>query len=50
MPYQMWINGAHTSGTSNKVIEVRNPATEEIIDTAPAANATDVDTVMVVSI
>lgn len=49
MPYQMWINGAHTPGTSNKVIEVRNLATEEIIDTAPAANA-DVDTVMVVSI
>lgn len=49
MSYQMWINGAHTAGTSGKVIEVRNPATEEIIDTAPAANA-DVDTVMVVSI
>ena len=43
MPYQMWINGKHTSGTSGSVIEVRNPATEEIIDTAPAANAADVD-------
>ena len=37
MPYQMWINGEHTSGTSGNIIEVRNPATEEILDTAPAA-------------
>ncbi len=43
MPYQMWINGEYTSGTSGNVIEVHNPATEEIIDTVPAANATDVD-------
>src|SRR5579883_673290 len=43
MPYQMWINGEYTLGTSGKVIEVRNPATEEIIDTAPAANAADVE-------
>ena len=43
MPYQMWINGTHTPGTTNKVIEVRNPATEDIIDTAPAANTTDVN-------
>src|SRR5215471_1180215 len=43
MPYQMWINGAYSVGTSGKVIEVRNPATEEIIDTAPAANAADVN-------
>ncbi len=43
MPYQMWINGAYTTGSSGKVIEVRNPATEEIIDTAPAANAADVN-------
>ena len=43
MPYKMWINGTYTSGSSGNVIEVRNPATEEIIDTAPAANATDVD-------
>src|SRR5713226_4196128 len=43
MPYQMWINGQYTSGTSGSIIEVRNPATEEIIDTAPAANAADVD-------
>jgi hypothetical protein len=50
MPYHMWINGTHTSGISNKVIEVRNSATEDIIDTALAANATYVDTVMVVSL
>lgn len=43
MPYQMWINGKHTSGSSGQVIEVRNPATEEVIDTAPAANAADVN-------
>ena len=43
MPYKMWINGTYTAGTSSKVIEVRNPATEEVIDTAPAANATDVE-------
>ncbi len=43
MPYQMWINGEYTSGISGNVIEVRNPATEEVIDTAPAANATDVE-------
>ncbi|HEX9133854.1 MAG TPA: aldehyde dehydrogenase family protein, partial [Ktedonobacteraceae bacterium] len=43
MPYQMWINGAFTTGNSGNVIEVRNPATEEIIDTAPAANAADIN-------
>ncbi|MEO6891287.1 MAG: aldehyde dehydrogenase family protein [Ktedonobacteraceae bacterium] len=43
MPYQMWINGKRTSGTAGKVIEVRNPATEEVIDTAPAANAADAE-------
>src|SRR6266571_3803484 len=43
MPYQMWINGQYTSGSSGNVIEVRNPSTEEIIDTAPAANAADVE-------
>lgn len=39
----MWINGAYTTGNSGKVIEVRNPATEEIIDTAPAANANNIN-------
>ena len=42
MPYQMWINGEYTASSSGNVIEVRNPATEEIIDTAPAANSADV--------
>jgi betaine-aldehyde dehydrogenase len=43
MPYQLWINGEYTGSSSGKVIEVRNPATEEIIDSAPAANAADVE-------
>lgn len=43
MPYKMWINGAHTASSSGKVFEVHNPATEEIIDTAPAASAEDVE-------
>jgi acyl-CoA reductase-like NAD-dependent aldehyde dehydrogenase len=43
MPFQMWINGAHTTGSSGNVIEVHNPATEEIVDTAPAANAADIN-------
>jgi betaine-aldehyde dehydrogenase len=42
MPYQLWINGVYTTSSSGKVIEVRNPATEEIIDTAPAGNASDI--------
>lgn len=41
--YQMWINGVSTSGRSGEVIEVHNPATGEIIDTAPAANAADMN-------
>jgi len=40
MPYQMWINGKHTLGTSGSIIEVYNPASEEIIDTASAAPPT----------
>lgn len=43
MAYQMWINGEYTAGNSGKVIEVRNPATEEVIDTAPAGGAADVE-------
>src|ERR1051326_8009621 len=43
MPYQLWSSGQYTTGSSGNVIEVRNPATEEIIDTAPAANALDVE-------
>jgi acyl-CoA reductase-like NAD-dependent aldehyde dehydrogenase len=29
----MWINGVYSAGTSGNVIEVRNPATEEVIFT-----------------
>ncbi len=47
MPYQMWINGAYTAGHSGKVIEVHNPATEEIVDTVPAGNAADVEDTVV---
>jgi len=43
MPYQMWINGEYTPGSSGKVMEVRNLATGEIIETSPAANAANVD-------
>lgn len=43
MVYQMWINGAYTAGNSGKVIEVRNPATEEVIEHAPAGNAADIE-------
>src|ERR1051326_1439879 len=43
MPYQLWSSGQYTTGSSGNVIEVRNPATEEIIDTAPAASAADVE-------
>ena len=43
MPYQMWINGSSTSARSGKVLEVHNPATEELIDVVPAADAGDVE-------
>jgi acyl-CoA reductase-like NAD-dependent aldehyde dehydrogenase len=43
MPYQMWINGECTPGSSGRVIGERNPATEEMIDTAHSANVADVD-------
>lgn len=43
MPYHMWINGKHTTGSSGAVIEVHNPATEEVIDTVPAGDARDVE-------
>jgi len=39
----MWINGSYTSGASDQVIEVHDPATEELIETVPAGNAADVD-------
>ncbi|HEU5442009.1 MAG TPA: aldehyde dehydrogenase family protein [Ktedonobacterales bacterium] len=43
MRTQMWIDGNWTPGTSDASIEVRDPATEEIIAHVPAGNATDVE-------
>jgi acyl-CoA reductase-like NAD-dependent aldehyde dehydrogenase len=43
MPYQMWINGKYTDSASGQVIEVHDPATEEVVETVPAGNAADVD-------
>jgi len=40
---QMWIDNAWKNAADGRVFEVRNPATEEIIDTAPRASVTDVD-------
>ena len=39
---QMWIDNAWTDATDGRVFEVRNPATEELLDTAPRASAADV--------
>jgi betaine-aldehyde dehydrogenase len=40
---QMWIGNEWRSAADGRVFEVRNPATEGVIDTAPRAGATDVD-------
>ena len=42
MTRPMWINGAPTTGVTDDVIEVHDPATEEVIETVPAAGAPDV--------
>ncbi len=42
MTRPMWINGALTTGAASEVIEVHDPATEEVIETVPAAGAPDV--------
>lgn len=39
---EMWINGALRAAASGQVIPVQDPATEEVIDSVPAANADDV--------
>jgi acyl-CoA reductase-like NAD-dependent aldehyde dehydrogenase len=39
---QMWIGNRWTDAQDGRVFEVRNPATEETIDTAPRAGAADV--------
>jgi betaine-aldehyde dehydrogenase len=40
---EMWIGGRWTGAADGRVFEVVNPATEEVIDTAPRAGAADVD-------
>ena len=40
---KMWIDGGWTGGSSEKVIEVSNPATEEILDSVPAGTPEDVN-------
>jgi acyl-CoA reductase-like NAD-dependent aldehyde dehydrogenase len=40
---QMWIDNAWVSAQGGGVFEVRNPATEDVIDTSPRAAAADVD-------
>jgi acyl-CoA reductase-like NAD-dependent aldehyde dehydrogenase len=40
---EMWIANRWTGAADGRVFEVRNPATEEILDTAPRASAADVD-------
>src|SRR5579863_6781188 len=44
MTRPMWINGALTVGVANAIIEVHDPATEEVIETVPAAGAPDMTT------
>ena len=39
----MWIGGRWAGAADGRVFEVVNPATEEVIDTAPRASAPDVD-------
>ena len=41
--YQLYINGEYVDATSNKTIDVIDPATTEVIATVPDANAQDVD-------
>jgi betaine-aldehyde dehydrogenase len=40
---QMWIGHEWRSAADGRVFEVLNPATEEVVDTAPRAGAADVD-------
>ena len=40
---RMWIDGEWADAASGRVFEVLNPATEEPVDTAPRADAADVD-------
>jgi betaine-aldehyde dehydrogenase len=40
---EMWIANRRTGAADGRVFEVRNPATEELLDTAPRASSADVD-------
>ena len=40
---QMWIDNRWTGASDGRVFEVRNPATEDVLDQAPRASAADVD-------
>jgi betaine-aldehyde dehydrogenase len=40
---EMWIGGRWTGAADGRVFDVVNPATEQVIDTAPRAGAADVD-------
>jgi betaine-aldehyde dehydrogenase len=40
---EMWIANRWTGAADGRVFEVRNPATEEVLDTAPRASAADVE-------
>jgi betaine-aldehyde dehydrogenase len=40
---EMWIDGQRAGARDGRAFEVRNPATEELVDTAPRASAADVD-------
>lgn len=42
MANQMWIGGAWVAPSTDRVIEVINPTTEEVLDTVPAGAAEDV--------
>lgn len=40
---QMWIGNRWTGASDGRVFEVRNPATEEVLDQAPRASASDIE-------
>src|SRR5712691_8875068 len=46
----MWIGGRWTGAADGRVFDVVNPATEEVIDTAPRAGAAEVDRAVAASL
>ena len=40
---QMWIDNRWSNAADGRVFEVRNPATEEVLDAVPRASAADVE-------